>query len=150
MGSYVIFWLRMDYLWMIIHINQTGQRWLKVALTFLLIQQQQTLFFTIAWYLTMYRISIARKNVSYARKREGINQRLSIVDCGPLCHTEKLIDTLHTMLAVWVVCTNDFRGIWRTALSIKWKCQLYYTAHHYKAAWSNHSCQSRNNFFPEY
>ena len=61
----------------------------------------------------------SQKNVSYAWQREGINQRLSIVDCGPLCHTEKLIDTLHTMLAVWVVCTNDFRGIWQTALSIK-------------------------------
>ena len=62
---------------------------------------------------------MARKNVSYAWQREGINQRLSIVDCGPLCHTEKLIDTLHTMFNVWVVSTNALRGMWQTAFSIK-------------------------------
>ena len=44
-------------------------------------------FFTLVWHLTMCRISVGRKNVSCAWQREGRKQRLSIVDCVPLCHT---------------------------------------------------------------
>ena len=50
---------------------------------------------------------------------KGRKQRLSIVDCVPLYHTEKLIDILHAMIIVWVVITNALIGIWKNALSIK-------------------------------
>ena len=76
-------------------------------------------FFSLECHLTVCRISVGSKNVSCSWKREGRNQYMSIVDCVQFCHTEKLIDTLHTMLNVWVVSTNDFRGMWKNYLSIK-------------------------------
>ena len=33
-------------------------------------------------------------------KEKGKKQRMSVVECVPLCHTEKLIDTLHAILTV--------------------------------------------------
>ena len=66
--------------------------------------------------------SISRqKNVSCEWQREGINQRLYILDCVPFCHIEKLVDILHAMLTVWLVSTNSFRGMWQTDFSIKRK-----------------------------
>ena len=38
-------------------------------------------------------------------QREGINQCLSILDCIPFFNTDKLIDTLHAMITIWVVST---------------------------------------------
>ena len=56
-------------------------------------------FYTCVTFKNVQDIS-RQKNVSYACQREVRNQRLSIVYCVSLFHTEKLIYILHAIITV--------------------------------------------------
>ena len=69
------------------------------------------------------------------------------------CDTRDLIfwyvgkDSYSSMLTVWLVSNNDFRGIWQTDLSIKRKMAILLHSASLQISLENHCCRSTKNSF---